>query len=207
LNELFNIEPERPMLTAPAPTAQSDGLEAFVSIRVYIEKRYMRPGFIKGENGSKVNPAVGFRRNRHVEPPPGIGGIAPERNVSPPVQRPDARHEELPQFPSLVTVEVGPEGAVWRRDRQLGGIVVTGEWSPTLPNVGHDVVGINPILDDHARRNLARRSFFQRYWRIRPDRRLDPVPDFGRRINPFEVRYLKLSKQPTDPTRDGNVRA
>ena len=102
------------MLTAPAPTAQSDGLEAFVSIRFYIEKRYMRPGFIKGENGSKVNPAAEFRRNRHVEPPPGMGGIAPERNESPLLQRTDARHKELPQFPSLITVEASPESAVWR---------------------------------------------------------------------------------------------
>ena len=29
--------------------------------------------------------------------------------------------EKLPKFPDLIAVEVGPEGAVCSRDRQLGG--------------------------------------------------------------------------------------
>ena len=75
------------------------------------------------------------------------------------LRRPNALDEELPQFPSLIVVEVGPERAVWRRDRTLGGVVIIGEVGPTMPYVGHDVVGIDPVLDDHARRDLTRRSF------------------------------------------------
>ena len=73
LNELFDVEPERAMLTAPAPTAHRDGPKAFVPFRVRFEERYRRPGFSEGENRSEVHPAVEFRRDRRVEPPPGMG--------------------------------------------------------------------------------------------------------------------------------------
>ena len=42
----------------------------------------------------EVHPAIGLRRDRHVEPPPGMRGIASKRNLSSLLQGPNALDEK-----------------------------------------------------------------------------------------------------------------
>lgn len=191
------------MLGSPTPTAQRYGLETLVSFRLRVEQHNRWPGFLEGQNAPEVNPAIGLRCDGHLEPPPGMRGVASQGNLSSLLEPPDTLDEETPQFADLTVVEVGPQGPVRRRNRKLGRVAIAGGIGPALPDIDDDIVGVYPVLDDRAGAGVPRRRFSPRPCVVRTNRRIDPLPQLRWRIEPLEVRFFDVREDLDDPTRRG----